>query len=396
MTLISRRSLLLAGPSCALVSLRAAPPIPSYLKKHESLLFQNPKTAGLTWFREARFGLFMHYGLYSIPARGEWVMYQEAIPLAEYEKFKEQFRVEKFDADFITDLACEAGMNYVNITARHHDSFCLFESRHSDYTSAASPARRDLVRELADQCRKKDLGLFLYYSYALDWRHPYFYPRKFSSIARPDYKNPEPRYLWKKDEDFARYIDFVHAQIRELLNNYGPLAGLWLDPIMGYYARPDLFPIRETYSIIRSLQPQALVCFKQGANGTEDFAAPERTGQSLADRVLKQHGPEKAKVAAEAWEANRNKHNEICDTLQPRVWGYKRDDDRQHLDAEEVRRRLGLAFGQNCNLLMNTGPLADGSIHPTDVKTLREVGRRIRQEGWPAPISPAPPKAPAD
>lgn len=368
---------------------RAEAAVPSYLKDQATRYAQDPHAAALEWFREARFGLFMHYGLYSILGRGEWVMYHEAIPVAEYEKLKEQFRPDKFDADFITDLAAEAGMRYVNLTARHHDSFCLFKSKHSDYTSANSPAKRDLVGELADQCRKKGLGLFLYYSYALDWRHPYFYPRDFNPIARPAYKQPEPRYLWKKDEDFDRYVEFVHGQIRELLTNYGPLAGIWFDPIMGYYARPDLFPIADTYAMIRRLQPQTLLCFKQGANGTEDFGAPERTGQSLAERVKKQYGDAKAKIAAEAWDKNKNKHNEICDTLQPHVWGYKKTDDDQHLDADETLRRLGAAFGQNCNLLMNTGPLADGSIHPVDVKTLREVGRRIRKNGWPEPTAPS-------
>ena len=366
----------------------ATSPVPSYLQNQASLYAKDPHAAALEWFKEARFGLFMHYGLYSILGRGEWVMYREAIPVAEYEKLKEQFRPDKFDADRITDMAAGAGMRYVNITSRHHDSFCLFASKHSDYTSAASPAKRDLVGELAEQCRKKSLGLFLYYSYALDWRHPYYYPRDFNPMARPDYKQPEPRYLWKTDADFGRYIEFVHGQLTELLTNYGPLAGIWFDPIMGYYARPDLFPIADTYALIRRLQPQTLICFKQGANGTEDFAAPERRGQSLADRVRKQYGEEKAKIAQSAWEANKSKHNEICDTLQPQVWGYKKDDDGNHLDAKETLLRLGQAFGQNCNLLMNTGPLADGSIHPADVATLAEVGRQIREKGWPAPSAP--------
>lgn len=392
----TRRHFLMAS-GAALGATAFAPPgplaaaeakaLPSYLKGYEALYARDPHAAALAWFRDARFGLFMHYGLYSLLGRGEWVLYREAIPLAEYEKLKGQFRAEKFDADFITDLAAAAGMKYVNITARHHDSFCLFDSKLSDYTSAQGPARRDLVAELAEQCRKKGLGLFLYYSYGLDWRHPYFYPREFNRIARPDYKTPEPRYLWRKDDDFAHYIEFVHGQIRELLTNYGPLAGLWFDPIMGYYARPDLFPIAETYAMIRKLQPQVLISFKQGANGTEDFAAPERTGQSLAERVRKQYGDEKARVAAAAWESNKSKHNEICDTLQPHIWGYKADDDDKHLDADEVRRRLGAAFGQNCNLLMNTGPLPDGSIHPVDVKTLRAVGSRIRSQGWPEATS---------
>jgi alpha-L-fucosidase len=210
-------------------------------------------------------------------------------------------------------------------------------------------------------------------------------------MARPDYKTPEPRYKWEKDEDFRHYIEFVHGQIRELLTHYGPLAGIWFDPIMTFYARPDLFPIRETYAMIRKLQPQTLVCFKQGATGTEDFAAPERAGQSLAERVRKQFGDEKAKIAADAWESNKGKHNEICDTLQPHQWGYVQKDDGAHLDADEVLRRLSYAFHQNCNLLMNTGPLPDGSIHPADVKTLKEVGRRIKADGWPAPVAPPPP-----
>ncbi|OGV60898.1 MAG: hypothetical protein A2283_00560 [Lentisphaerae bacterium RIFOXYA12_FULL_48_11] len=372
------------------VSLKAADTtnVPSYLKKYSELYLRDPKAAALAWFKDAKFGLFMHYGLYALLGRGEWVMYREAIPVAEYEKLKEKFTAEKFDADFITDMACAANMQYVNITSRHHDSFCLFGSKHSDYTSVNSPAKRDLVGELAEQCRKKGLGLFLYYSYGLDWRHPYFYPRKFAPMARPDYKTPEPSYKWEKDEDFHHYIAFVHGQLKELLSNYGPLAGIWFDPIMTYYARPDLFPIHETYSMMRKLQPQTLVCFKQGATGTEDFAAPERRGQSLADRVKKQFGEKNAKVAETAWESNKNKYNEICDTLQPHMWGYVKSDDSAHLDADEVLRRLGYASWQKCNLLMNTGPLPDGSIYPADNKTLREVGRRIRESGWPVPAAP--------
>jgi alpha-L-fucosidase len=332
----------------------------------------------LAWFAEARFGLFMHYGLYTLLGRHEWVMYREAIPLAEYEKLKGQFTAAAFDADAITDLALEAGMRYVNLTTRHHDSFCLFESAVSDYSSAASPARRDLVGELAEACQEKGLGLFLYYSYAADWRHPNFYSRGVFEIARPDYPEPEPRYIWQKDEDFRPYIDFVHAQVRELLTHYGPVAGIWFDPIMGYYARPDLFPIAETYAMIRELQPQALIAFKQGASGDEDFASPERHGHSLADRVRERIGESQAQVAQRAWERNQHKHNEICDTLQPSAWGYMQADDGNHKGPDEVMAMLADAEAQRCNLLLNTGPLPDGSIHPEDVTTLRKVGRRLR------------------
>lgn len=398
MNAITRREFIARGGAAvaAVASVRAAgsSPVPVHLKDFAALHATDPRAAATAWFRGARFGLFMHYGLYAIPGRGEWVMLQEKIPVAEYAKLKDQFTARRFDADAITDLACEAGMRYVNITARHHDSFCLFETAQTDYHAKASPAKRDLVGELAEACRKKGLGLFLYYSYALDWRHPYFYGNDVSKwkSARPNYARPDPAYKFAKDADFKHYIDFIHAQIRELLTNYGPLAGLWFDPIFGYYARPDLFPIDETYAMIRKLQPQCLISFKQGATGTEDFAAPERTGQSLEDRVRKTVGEASARIAAKAWASNKAKHNELCDTLQPHVWGYRKDDDGKHLDADETYRRLGAAIAGDCNLLMNTGPLPEGDLHAADVATLREVGRRIRAGGWP---SSAPAAAPA-
>jgi alpha-L-fucosidase len=351
--------------------------VPSYLKDYADLYKDDPRQAARQWFAEAGFGLFMHYGLYSQLGRGEWVMLRERIPVAEYVKLKDQFTAQDFGVDFITDLALEAGMKYVNLTSRHHDGFCLFETRQHDYHSVAAPAHRDIIGNLANACHQKGLGLFLYYSYAADWWHPYFYPREAGwANARPAYDQPQPEYKWRKDEDFGIYVNYVHAQLRELLSKYGPIAGIWFDPIMGFYNRPDLFPIDETYALVRSLQPHTLISFKQGASGTEDFAAPERSGHSLADRLK---DPAHREVARKAWEGNKDKHNEICDTLQPSVWGYKKADDSKHLDADEVLKRLESAWAANCNLLMNTGPLPDGSIHTDDVKTLRQVGQRLRR-----------------
>ena len=173
----------------------------------------------LEWFRKARFGLFMHYGVYSILGRGEWVMMNEAIPVAEYSKLKERFTADRFDADKICEMAQAAGMKYVNLTARHHDSFCLFKTDQTDFSSLHAPARRDLIGELSTAARKRGLGIFYYYSYALDWRHPYFFSRQAGlesknspwNRGRPDYKQPEPSYRYQKPEDFRRYIDFVHA-----------------------------------------------------------------------------------------------------------------------------------------------------------------------------------------
>lgn len=331
----------------------------------------------LKWFRQAKFGLFMHYGVYSVLGRGEWVQLREAIPVKEYEKLKDQFTADRFDADKITDMALAAGMKYVNLTARHHDSFCLFKTAETDFNSLNSPARRDLIGELTKACQKKRLGIFYYYSYALDWRHPYFYSREFGmkssnapwSMGRPDYKTPEPSYKFREPADFKHYVRFVHNQLRELLTQYGPITGIWLDPIMGYYAQPDLFPIAETYALIRRLQPQCLICFKQGANGDEDFVAPERT--LAAHRT----GGELAK---KVWELNKNKLPEICDTLQASVWGYRKADDKKHRDADWVMKTLDYCKSINGNLLLNTGPLPDGSIHAEDNATLREVGRRLK------------------
>ncbi|MBN1246559.1 MAG: alpha-L-fucosidase, partial [Anaerolineae bacterium] len=123
--------------------------VPPYLADYSDLYQRDPRAAARAWFADAKFGLFMHYGLYSILGRHEWVMYREAIPLAEYEQLQAQFTAEAFDADFITDLVLDAGMRYVTITSRHHDSFCLFDSAESDYTSVRSPAGRDLIGELA-------------------------------------------------------------------------------------------------------------------------------------------------------------------------------------------------------------------------------------------------------
>ncbi|MEY5012904.1 MAG: hypothetical protein RLY69_619 [Verrucomicrobiota bacterium] len=130
----------------------AAPEIPTYLKGYEKIFAENPRAAALRWFREAKFGLFLHYGLYSLEGRHEWLQLYEKIPIATYAKLKDRFTAEKFDADFITDLALAAEMRYVNITTRHHDGFCLFATKQTDFNSVNSPAKRDLVAELANAC----------------------------------------------------------------------------------------------------------------------------------------------------------------------------------------------------------------------------------------------------
>jgi alpha-L-fucosidase len=232
---------------------------------------------------------------------------------------------------------------------------------------------RDLVAELAAACDKKGLGLFLYYSYGADWKHPYFYPREAGwNNARPNYKNPQPEYKFEKDEDFQNYIDFAHVQLRELLTQYPNIAGIWLDPIMGFYSRPDLFPIEETYALIRSMNPHALISFKQGANGDEDFSAPERSGGA---KVGQQY-----EIASKVFELNKNKPKEICNTMQPHAWGYKKSDDGQHKTANEIYDILHQMDSLGANLLLNVGPMADGRFPEEDIVALKQVGRMLREK----------------
>ena len=297
--------------------------IPSYLQGYSKEYDENPKEANLKWFKNAKYGMFIHYGLYSILEKGEWVQLQDTIPVSEYAKLMDLFSAENFNADKITDIAINAGMKYITITSKHHDGFCLFETKATEFNVLNSPAKRDLIKELYDACRQKGMGLFLYYSYAADWKHPYFYSRKSGwANERPAYKETQPEYKFEKDEDFKIYVDFVHEQLTELLHQYPDIAGIWLDPIMGYYHRPDLFPVDSTYALIRKMSPHALISFKQGANGEEDFMAPERGGNAKVGQQFE--------VAKKVYELNKNKTREICNTLQPHAWGYNKKHDGKH------------------------------------------------------------------
>ena len=345
--------------------------VPSYLQDYGDRFATDPRGAARQWFREAKFGLFLHYGLYSLLRGHEWVQLRERIPVAEYAKLKDRFTAEKFDADFITDLALAAEMRYVNITTRHHDSFCLFATEQTDFHSVNSPAKRDLVGELAVACRKKGLGLCLYYSHGRDWRHPHA-PNNdpWRGSARPKYDPPEPTYAYGQDHDLQKYLDFMTAQITELLTNYGPIAAIWLDgiavPLSGDRTK---FKCQELYDHIHRLQPQVLVSYKQGLLGTEDFFAPEH----------------------KAVENPSGKPMEICSTLQEKSWGYNAQ--ARHISTDEAWAKLVAASTAGANLLLNTGPLPDGSIPQEHVRVLRALGQCIRADGWPAPVVSAAPAA---
>ena len=346
--------------------------IPTYLEDYNELYLENPREANLTWFKDSKFGMFIHYGLYSQLEKGEWIQLRDTIEVSEYAKLKDSFNPVNFNADEITELALEAGMKYITITAKHHDGFALFSTSESDFNSINSPAKRDLIKELYDSCKEKGLGLFLYYSYAADWKHPYFYSREEGwKSARPAYNNKQPEYKYKSRDDFRKYIDFAHNQILELLSQYPEIAGIWLDPIMGFYSNPEIFPIEETYQLIRSNNKHVLISFKQGANGDEDFSAPEH---NFSARVGSQF-----EISRKVHELNKDKPKEVCTTLQvaPKHWGY--DKRSKHVGVDKVFEIYSKTIANNSNLLLNVGPLPDGSIHEEDINTLISLGKKIKK-----------------
>lgn len=349
--------------------------IPGYLKGYENIYLENPRKAALAWFKNAKYGLFLHYGLYSIPGRHEWLQFKEKIYVKDYEKLADEFTAENFNAEHIVDLATDAGMKYVNLTTRHHDSFCLFKTAHTEFNSVNAPAGRDLVLELAEACAKKDIGLCLYYSHGRDWRHPHAPNNdEWGGSARPDYDLPEPSYKYGKEHDLQKYLDFMTVQITELLSNYGPVAAIWLDgiatPLSGDSSK---FKCQELYNHIHSIQPQTLVSYKQGVTGTEDFFAPEHCVPGENDDEAK-----RGKIG------QSDKLVEICTTMSPGSWGYSREVSGKHLNEEQVWEKIKNASSAGCNLLLNTGPLPDGSLDKEDEIVLRNVGARIRREGFPS------------
>ena len=343
------------------------------------------RTAALAAFRTARYGLFVHYGLYSLLGRGEWVMYKERIPVAEYQALQGRFTAERFDAEAIARLAVAAGMRYVVFTTRHHDSFSLFRTGENAFHSLAAPAGRDLVGELAAACRRHGLALYLYYSLGADWTHPYFHGREPGTPwARPDYAQPQPAYRFQADADFRRYVDFMLAQLGELLGGaYGAVAGVWFDLISDALYRPELYPLDEIYGLVRRLQPHALISFKQGADGSEDYLTCERRMEPLQE-VLAARGAPAAVVerAARVWAANAGKPREVCTTLLETAWGHHETE--RHRDAAEVWELLAHCAGHDANLCLNVGLLPDGSVHAGDAATLRAVGERLAAQGFPA------------
>lgn len=358
--------------------------IPYFLKGYEQEYDQSPRQAALSWFKDARFGLFVHWGPASLYGKGEWVMYYDKIPVKEYEQATRRFKGEKFCAQDYVDLALSANMKYITFVVKHHDGFALWGSKAADYNSLDYPAGRDFLKELAEACRKSGLALFIYYSIGIDWHHPYFLPSTVYDPARPHYAETPEEYKYRTVEDFKHYLNFAKTQIMELCTQYGPVAGFWFDTSGGVYQHPDLFRIQDIYDLIHSIQPHALVVFKTGVNGNEDFITGEREMGSLAP-VFKSAGlPQAVQDAADrAWESNREKPAELNIPIQTLGWSYHTDPRQHQKTKAEVMELLEHCARMNANLLLNIGPRPDGTILEENIKTLKEVGDHLRKHGFP-------------
>jgi alpha-L-fucosidase len=340
----------------SLVSFRLTPAA----QAQQQTTITGPEAAArIAWWRDAKFGLFMHWGVYSIPGRGEWVQWDEQIPVNEYAKLAGQFNPDHFDPDAWAAIAKAAGMKYTVLTSRHHDGFALFDDPGSTFTSMKSAAHRDFVAAYVSAVRKAGLRVGLYYS-PLDWRFPGFY--------FPD--------LYQASANELR--EQYHRQLNELGSHYGKIDIVWFDGggvdwlgfggvnyKAGWHARPRGEHYTGTFSWqdeealdnLRKLQPSIIV--NDRTDAPADFQS--REGDGAMGNFDNQH----------PWE--------LCTTLTTGAWGYQPNANIKSLN--EVIRLLVGAVGRDGNLLLNVGPRPDGQIEPAQAQRLSEVGDWLNQYG---------------
>ena len=322
-------------------------------------------------FRDAGFGIFIHWGVYSVHGRGEWVMQVEKIPAADYEKLPDQFNPTKFNAAEWVSLFKKAGAKYIVITSKHHDGFAMFDAKTGDWDIAdRTKFGRDPLKELADECAKQDMKLFFYHSH-LDWHHPEYFPRGFTghTAGRPENGN------------FEKYLEYMDDQLAELLSGrYGKVAGIWFDGWWDQQSKrfdgtKDADPkatrhdwhLRRTYDLIHKLQPACLI----GNNhhvapfAGEDFQMFER---DLPGQNKGGHSPD-AVIG--------DLPLETCDTVNG-SWGYNAGDQKFKSDRELIHY-LVRAAGNNANFLLNVGPKPDGTIDTESAKRLEQIGAWMAQ-----------------
>ncbi|HOZ47061.1 MAG TPA: alpha-L-fucosidase [Candidatus Hydrogenedentes bacterium] len=316
-------------------------------KKSKAVSKETPATLTyedrLAWFHEARFGLFIHWGLYSLLERGEWAMFQERIPRDDYAKLADRFRPKHFNPHAWAEMARDAGMKYAVLTTRHHDGFCLFDSQVSEFTAPKTAAKRDLVAEYVEAFRKAGLKVGFYYS-LLDWRFPgYFMPTKYKKSA-------------------ADMVAQFHAQVRELMTNYGHIDVLWYDGgwiAHGAYAKDiaAFWKSAEVNAMARELQPHIVINNRSGID--EDLDTPE------------QHVT--ASQAGRGWES--------CMTIGDSCgWGYIRNNPNMKTVTQLLQHLVTAAAGEG-NFLLNVGPRPDGTIRKGERKRLAAMGEWLKVNG---------------
>ena len=310
------------------------------------------------WFEQARFGMFIHWGIYSLLGDGEWVMQNDHFTGPQYEQLAAQFDPVKYDPAQWVMLAKQAGMRYIVVTSRHHDGFSMFATKQNKYNVVdATPYGKDVLRQLADECHRQGIKLFVYYS-QLDWHHADYYPWGWSGRwdGRP------------AGGQWQRYLDFMNAQLTELLTNYGEIGGVWFD---GMWDKPDAdWQLPRTYALIHQLQPGTLIVsnhHKLPFPG-EDYQTFEKDlpGANTA-------GWNSAPISQLPLETN--------DTMYPSgSWGFKLRD-LQPKTLNDLVPYLVRAAGNNANFLLNVGPLPNGEIQPAFADRLREIGAWLKTYG---------------
>lgn len=288
----------------------------------------------MIWWHEAKFGMFIHWGLYSVIGQHEWAMEKEGVPVAEYEQLAKSFKPQPNAARAWAKLAKQAGQKYMVMTTKHHEGFCLFDSKLTDYCAPKQACGRDLVREFVDAARAEGLRVGFYHS-LMDWHHPDGARCATDEAAR------------------KRFVEYIHGQIRELLMNYGKIDILWYDVAWPLDAKG--WESEKMNQMVFQLQPDIIVNNRNRLPG--DFSTPEQ-------RIVAEKG-------GRAWEA--------CMTMNE-SWGYQRADDDWKSPKTIVRNLITCAHGGG-NYLLNIGPKPDGSVPEESVRILTSVGKWMSKNG---------------
>ena len=342
--------------------------ISSFSYNQENYVPSKENLEAREWFKDARFGLFIHWGVYSVLGDGEWVMNNQNISIEEYEKLPSFFNPVYFDAEEWVLMAKDAGMKYITITSRHHDGFSMFDSKASDYNIVKkTPYGKDVLKMLTEACRKHDLKLFFYYS-QLDWYRDDYFPRGRTGNGING----------RGEGNWNDYINFMKSQLTELLTNYGEIGGIWFDGEWDQFkwdgkrfGEPMAdFKLGEVYSLIHELQPQALIGSNHhlAPNPGEDFQMFEK---DLPGRSTKSFATSADDIG--------NLPLEVCETING-SWGFNLKD-RKHKSKKELIQYLIKAAGYDSNLLLNVGPMPNGRIQKEHIKSLSEIGQWVKLNG---------------